>query len=95
MYLDEMECDICFETNGKTVNDIKCCLGKKWCTDCELTINLEMTVKCPFCRKVISNTIQLPLLHLYNTSHGTFMPEVALPYRNVRINIQYVNIEDE
>lgn len=48
----------------KTVNDIKCSLGKKWCTDCELTINLEMTVKCPFCRKVISNTIQLPLLHL-------------------------------
>jgi len=52
-------CDICFEDENKVLTDLSCCIGKKWCTECETKIRTvpykHIIVKCPFCRQVIDS----------------------------------------
>lgn len=106
MSLDTRECDICFETEGKTITDIKCCLDKKWCSDCEKKIRLKINVKCPFCRKVINdinidhlfdtgnNTIQVPMLFWYNRSHGILIPPGSYTPRSISIVLNNLITEE-
>lgn len=60
-------CDICYEE--KDLKKIECCLGKKWCKDCEAKI----TDKCPFCRREIKRVT------VYNPRDGGYFNTIQ-PY---------------
>jgi hypothetical protein len=47
----KLKCDICYIK--KNVENIKCCIGKKWCKDCKLKIKNKKFPRCPYCRNVL------------------------------------------
>lgn len=63
------ECNICYDE--KKVNNMNCCIGKKWCEECEIK-SKEKSNKCPFCRKFIISIYSDSNMDSHFTSYSRF-----------------------
>lgn len=70
------ECNICFDDKAVTI--IKCCIGKKWCKECEDQIKNIQFPKCPFCRTALTPNTPSYYFNYYTPMQTIIPPTIPV-----------------